>query len=185
MNATLEAIRDFADKAHGDQKRRYTPDRYIVHPVRVMQICEHYTSDITVLSAALLHDVLEDTEIDKEAMLRFLCTVMDEKKAGQTLQLVTELTDVYIKKAYPHWNRRKRKAMETARLEKTGAESQTIKYADILDNIRELPESDDFSIVFLKECRSLLKTLKRGDERLYQKTVAEVSDKIKALSSGQ
>ena len=75
--------------------------------------------------------------------------------------------------------------METARLEKTGAESQTIKYADILDNIRELPESDDFSIVFLKECRSLLKTLKRGDERLYQKTVAEVSDKITALSSGQ
>lgn len=57
MEEVLEQIRDFADKAHGEQMRKYTPERYIVHPVRVMKICREYTDDITVLAAALLHDV--------------------------------------------------------------------------------------------------------------------------------
>jgi (p)ppGpp synthase/HD superfamily hydrolase len=61
MDPSLETIKDFANKAHGDQKRRYTPDKYVVHPIRVMELCKEYTNDVTVLAAALLHDVLEDT----------------------------------------------------------------------------------------------------------------------------
>jgi (p)ppGpp synthase/HD superfamily hydrolase len=57
----LAAITDFADIAHGSQMRKYTPERYIVHPARVMRLCQEYTDDVTVLAAALLHDVLEDT----------------------------------------------------------------------------------------------------------------------------
>ena len=57
----LEKIRHFADQAHGGQLRKYTPERYIVHPVRVMETLKKYTDDLTVLAAALLHDVLEDT----------------------------------------------------------------------------------------------------------------------------
>ncbi|MGN6617321.1 MAG: HD domain-containing protein [Ilyomonas sp.] len=61
MNQVIEKVQDFAGKAHAGQKRKYTPEPYIVHPVRVMQICKEYTSSILVLCAALLHDVLEDT----------------------------------------------------------------------------------------------------------------------------
>jgi (p)ppGpp synthase/HD superfamily hydrolase len=181
MQDTLKAITDFADKAHGDQKRRYTPDRYIVHPIRVMELCKSYTTDVAVLAAALLHDVLEDTEVDKEALLDFLLQVMDERKARRTLALVVELTDVYTKAKYPTWNRRKRRAKETERLASSSKESQTVKYADILDNIRELPEDDDFSIVFLRECKNLLKKLNRGEPQLYQQTVEEVERRLKEL----
>jgi hypothetical protein len=98
------------------------------------------------------------------------------------LALVIELTDVYIKADYPSWNRRKRKEAETVRLERTGREAQTIKYADIIDNIRELPQDDDFSIVFLKECKSLLKRMNKGNLELYQKAVEEIEQKIKQFS---
>jgi (p)ppGpp synthase/HD superfamily hydrolase len=57
----LQEIIQFADLAHGKQVRRYTSERYIVHPVRVMETCRQYTNDISVLAAAILHDVLEDT----------------------------------------------------------------------------------------------------------------------------
>ena len=182
MQETLKAVRDFADRAHGDQKRRYTPDRYIVHPIRVMEVCKEYTQDIAVLAAALLHDVLEDTEVDQEALLEFLLEIMEEKKARRTLALVIELTDVYIKARYPGWNRRKRKAMETERLAGTSKEAQTIKYADMLDNIRELPEEDDFSIEFLKECKNLLKRINKGEPQLYQAAVEEVENRLRTLN---
>ena len=67
--SVLDRIKEFADKAHGDQMRKYTGQRYIVHPVEVMQICSKVTSDLSVLSAALLHDILEDTPVTKEEIV--------------------------------------------------------------------------------------------------------------------
>ncbi|MBD0255325.1 MAG: metal-dependent phosphohydrolase, partial [Cytophagales bacterium] len=54
METALTTITAFADRAHGQQMRRYTPERYIVHPVRVMELCREYTTDEAVLAAALL-----------------------------------------------------------------------------------------------------------------------------------
>lgn len=69
MDRILEQIRDFADRAHGDQLRKYTPERYIVHPVRVMEQVQRITNDTTMLAAALLHDVLEDTATTADDIL--------------------------------------------------------------------------------------------------------------------
>jgi (p)ppGpp synthase/HD superfamily hydrolase len=66
METIISQIIEFADRAHNEQKRKYTPDRYIVHPIRVMETCKKYTSDSAVLAGALLHDVLEDTAVTKE-----------------------------------------------------------------------------------------------------------------------
>ncbi|MDF2448383.1 MAG: metal-dependent phosphohydrolase [Bacteroidota bacterium] len=68
MEIILDQIREFADKAHGEQMRKYTPGRYIVHPIRVMNTCKRVTYDICILAAALLHDVLEDTAIHGNEM---------------------------------------------------------------------------------------------------------------------
>src|SRR5689334_14811129 len=164
----LDEVKDFADKAHGNQMRRYTPERYIVHPVRVMQTCKAYTSDITILAAALLHDVLEDTPVTKEELQAFLCKLMSEEDAKRTVQLVKELTDVYIKANYPNWNRKKRKIKEAERLEKTSAAAQTIKYADIIDNAPEVTEKEpDFAKKFIPEYKTLLKRITRGNPVLY------------------
>lgn len=64
----LERNKQFADKAHGAQKRKYSGQRYMGHPVGVMHICKEYTDDLAVLSAALLHDVLEDIELSPEQL---------------------------------------------------------------------------------------------------------------------
>jgi (p)ppGpp synthase/HD superfamily hydrolase len=176
-DAILDEVKDFADKAHGNQMRRYTPERYIVHPVRVMKTCRAYTSDISILSAALLHDVLEDTPVKKEALLAFLLKLLSEVEAIKTVQLVEELTDVYIKENYPYWNRKKRKIKEAERLEKTSAAAQTIKYADIIDNAPEVTEKEPvFAKKFIPEYKALLKRITKGNPILYEKAKEVVNN---------
>lgn len=167
MNGLLNHIIAFADEAHGEQTRKYTPDRYIVHPVRVMKLCREHTSDPSVLAAALLHDVLEDTPTSEEDIRAFLSKLMLPPVVNKTLQLVKELTDVYTKENYPQWNRHKRRSMEAARLAKASAEAQTIKYADILDNSGEIiPYDLDFALRFLKECKAILLLADQGNREL-------------------
>lgn len=179
METILEQVKVFADKCHGEQMRRYSPDRYIVHPLRVMEICSEYTTDVTVLAAAILHDVLEDTPVTKKQLHEFLLGLMAKEQADKTIQLVEELTDVYIKADYPKWNRRKRKNKEAERLEKTSAEAQTIKYADIIDNAPEITEKDpQFAKKFLPEYRALLRTITKGNPGLYERAVETIESCI-------
>jgi (p)ppGpp synthase/HD superfamily hydrolase len=182
MQDVIDKIKDFADQAHGEQKRKYTPERYIVHPVRVMEICREYTTDISVLAAALLHDVLEDTVTTRDEIKEFLSTVMDVEKAERTVQLVEELTDEFIKENYPQWNRRRRKQKEAERLSRVSAQAQTIKYADIIDNSVEIVYQDtDFAQVYLFEVRAILKTMSKGDKHLYQRAIETIDRCIEEL----
>jgi (p)ppGpp synthase/HD superfamily hydrolase len=182
----LKQIEQYADKAHGQQTRKYSPERYIVHPVRVMETCREYTEDISVLSAALLHDVLEDTDITKQTLDDFLHSVLNAEDASRTLQLVEELTDVYIKKDFPRLNRRKRKIKEAKRIENISRDAQTIKYADIIDNCPEVTEKDpQFATKFSRECRLLLKRMKKGNKELYLKAVSTVDDCMEKLRNKQ
>jgi (p)ppGpp synthase/HD superfamily hydrolase len=179
MNEVLEKIKDYADKAHGDQMRKYTPERYIVHPIRVMELCKPYNSSLPVLASALLHDVLEDTAVTEEQMKGFLLTVMSEEDANETVHLVVELTDVYVKKDYPQWNRKTRKEKETERIEQISADAQTIKYADIIDNCIEIVRYDQqFGPKFLRECKMLLHKMRKGNPELYRKAVDMVNQSL-------
>lgn len=172
MESLLKVVTEFADNAHADQKRKYTPDSYIVHPVRVMEILKEYTTDIAILFAALLHDVLEDTPVTKDEILIFLLSVTDRTTAERTINLVVELTDVYIKKDYPSLNRRRRKDLEIERISKVSADAQTIKYADIMDNCKEIRKYDpSFAKVFIRECKAQLKVMVKGNPELKQRAV--------------
>jgi (p)ppGpp synthase/HD superfamily hydrolase len=179
---TLEKIQHFADAAHGNQMRKYTPERYIAHPLRVMHLCSAFTTDETILASALLHDVLEDTEVTPEDIRTFLFPLLGKQGTEKTLHLVTELTDVYIKRDYPHLNRRKRKQMERARMAGISPEAQTVKYADILDNCREIVSHDpSFARVFLRECKHLLKHMTKGNAQLYKAAANEINTGLQAL----
>lgn len=178
----LEEITTFADQCHGEQKRKYTPDRYVVHPIRVMKMLEERSHDLPLLAAALLHDVLEDTPVKKETVYDFLRNCLNEKQAKHAIQLVEELTDVYVKDKFPNLNRRKRKAMEMERMAKTSAEAQTVKYADIIDNCREIVSHDpSFARIFLSECYALLKKMPNGDPQLYEEALKIVSENLKLV----
>lgn len=170
MEEVIEKVKEFASRAHDGQRRKYTPEPYIVHPVRVMQLCKEHTSSTPVLCAALLHDVLEDTEVSKDELKQFLFSVMNKKDAELTLQLVVELTDVYVKADYPQWNRHTRKKKEAERIAHTSSLAQTIKYADIIDNCKEIIRYDkDFGPRFLRECKGLMDRMNKGDQQLYNR----------------
>lgn len=183
MEEILEKVQDFADRAHGDQMRKYTPERYIIHPVRVMKICQKYSGDLSVHAAALLHDVLEDTPVTREEIRQFLSGLMTEPQVAKTINLVIELTDVFIKKDYPKLNRRKRKALETDRLSKTSADAQTIKYADLIDNALDIIHHDpQFGRVFVYEAKTLLSAMRKGNDDLRQLAITTIDgclDKLK------
>jgi len=182
MEEILEQIKNFADEAHGEQTRKYTSDRYIVHPVRVMNICKEYTNDISILAAALLHDVLEDTPTTKIEIENFLMKLMDAKQTEKTVELVEELTDVFVKKDYPGWNRHKRKEKEAERLSTICSEAQTVKYADIMDNCAEIVDHDiGFAGIYLHECLAILKKINKGDQRLYKRAVETVNRGVQQL----
>jgi GTP pyrophosphokinase len=76
----LQEVYDFARKAHKGQKRLSGED-YIVHPLSVAQILINWKQSQTVIEAALLHDVVEDTPI----------TLSDlEKKFGSEIAFLVD-----------------------------------------------------------------------------------------------
>ena len=172
----LKYIRSFADQSHGTQVRKYTGDRYIVHPVRVMEMVREYNDDIAVLAAALLHDVLEDTSVSQSEMRGALLQVLEPEQAGKIVELVVELTDIFIKEDYPRLNRKRRKEKEAERLRGASPEAQSIKYADIIDNVKDIAAQDmDFAKIFVREAKRMLMVMDSGDPQLRQKALRVVN----------
>ena len=62
---TLRRAFDFANKAHGIQKRK-SGEPYITHPIEVAIILAGLHMDVETLVGALLHDTVEDTEVTRE-----------------------------------------------------------------------------------------------------------------------
>ncbi|MBR5558705.1 MAG: bifunctional (p)ppGpp synthetase/guanosine-3',5'-bis(diphosphate) 3'-pyrophosphohydrolase [Oscillospiraceae bacterium] len=69
-----------ADQAHGDQKR-VSGEPYIIHPLNVAMILVDLGMDTDTVVAALLHDVVEDTEIPLHDI---------EKKFGKDVALLVD-----------------------------------------------------------------------------------------------
>ena len=55
----------FAMKAHGSQQRA-SGDPYFSHPLEVAGILTHYKLDADTIVTALLHDTIEDTEVNRD-----------------------------------------------------------------------------------------------------------------------
>ena len=58
----IERAYSMAEAAHGDQKRR-SGEPYIIHPIEVGIILVELGMDTESVTAALLHDVVEDTDV--------------------------------------------------------------------------------------------------------------------------
>ncbi len=151
----------FATYAHGDQQRKYTGEKYIVHPIAVAEKLKALGLHDSVLCSALLHDVLEDTHITEHEM---------EREFGPVItRMVVDLTDVYTTKKFPNIRRKERKMLECYRLWNINGNSKSIKLSDIIDNTPSIMEfGGDFAKVFLMETRELLQVLQGGDQRLME-----------------
>ena len=181
----IQQVTSLADSYHGAQLRKFTGERYIVHPVRVMETVREYNSDTRVLCAALLHDVLEDTPVTEEEMKRSLLAVFDKADAEKVTKLVVDLTDIFIKGSYPRLNRRSRKEREAKRLSQVSGDAQTIKYADLIDNVTDIVRQDaDFARTYIHEARKMLEVMDAGHPLLRERAMRMVVQSLQALKKG-
>jgi len=162
----VKAIK-FCVKAHGTQIRRYTGEPYWHHPVNVSNILvESGEHDIDMLCAAVLHDVVEDTET----------TVADvSKEFGKDVaKLVDMLTDV----SKPEdGNRKIRKSLDRDHLLMGSDKAKTIKLADLIDNSESIVKYDQgFAKVYMVEKKELLGVLVGGSPELMARASKIVSD---------
>lgn len=143
-NAILRAVA-FAVKAHGDQRRVCTPEPYVMHPIRVAQKVSNFGGSLEQVQAALLHDVLEDTDVTP-------IQLRHQFHDGVT-SLVEALTDKITPEEYPDINRATRKRLELELLQAQPAEVHLIKACDLIDNLTDVENLDAaFVNLYVTEC---------------------------------
>jgi (p)ppGpp synthase/HD superfamily hydrolase len=158
MTNIVEKARVFATAAHAavGQTRKYTGEPYVVHPIEVSELVASVGGTEAMVAAALLHDVLEDTEVTVD--------VLEEQFGSEVADLVLWLTDI----SKPEdGNRSTRKALDRQHSAAAPAAAQTIKVADLISNTRTIVEFDPgFARTYLEEKRLLLEVLTRANPTL-------------------
>lgn len=119
-----KAIR-FATKAHEGQFRKGTRRPYIEHPIEVSEIVATMTEDEEVISAAVLHDTIEDCE---EISQRLLAQEFSERVAYIVAQESEDKSRT--------WMERKTATIEHIRT--APREVQMVGLADKLSNMRDI-----------------------------------------------
>lgn len=123
---------EFATKAHEGQFRKGTRRPYIVHPIEVGDIVSTMTTDEEVISAAILHDTIEDCKgVTRE--------VLAENFSERVASLVAQESEDKSKS----WMERKGSTIE--RIRTASFEVQMIGLADKLSNMRDIDR--DYPVV--------------------------------------
>lgn len=164
------ALFDFVKEMHGDQKRKYTGEPYYTHLLSVADRVDPYKSSGYETEIALCHDLIEDTECSlAELSSKLLSLGYNVEEDEVILAGVNDLTDKYTHEKYPSLNRAQRKALEGSRIIKSSPIAQTVKYADIIDNMLSLAEHDpDFARVYAREVNGYLPKINQGNRELYE-----------------
>ena len=129
VHRLIRAI-DFAAAKHRNQRRKdEEASPYINHPIaltRVLKV-EAGVSDIGVLSAALLHDTIEDTETTPEEL---------EREFGHRVaSIVAEVTDD------KSLLKSERKRLQVEHAATISREAKLVKLADKICNLRDMQTS--------------------------------------------
>lgn len=153
----ISLAHEFAAYAHRDQKRKYTGEPYFNHCEEVARLVSTVTNDSDMISAAYLHDVVEDTDISSY--------VISQVFSSKISDLVWWLTD----KSRPEdGNRAARKKIDREWLGRAPNDAKTIKCADLISNTRSIVDRDPkFAKTYLAEKRLLMPCLVGADERLW------------------
>jgi len=122
MNAKVLAARSYADGAHSQTGFSYGDRPYVAHLDEVMGVLVEFGfTDTVLLQAAALHDILEDTPVDKSTLMGVF--------GNEVAHLVWLVTDE------PGQNRRERKRKTYPKIA-SDLRSVTLKLADRIANFR-------------------------------------------------
>tara|TARA_R110002126_G_C10329355_1_gene489729 strand:+ start:163 stop:678 length:516 start_codon:yes stop_codon:yes gene_type:complete len=162
----IERALMYAYRAHRGQVRKYTGEPYITHPISVCAIVESVEHDESMLMAALLHDVVEDTAI-----------TLDEIAANFGNDVACHVEDLTDVSTPSDGNRKIRKDMDRAHTSHASNDAKTIKLADLIHNSSSITQYDtDFAAIYMKEKKSLLEVLIGGNRELHSRACKIVED---------
>ncbi len=123
-----------AAKIHKDQRRKGSDVPYIVHPFEVALILQENGADEEMIAAGLLHDVLEDGDLDLEFIKNEIRTKLNDK----VLQYVIGASERLENRDSTPWKERKSHTIEYLKDKDTPREIKMIACADKLSNARSL-----------------------------------------------
>lgn len=129
MSTVFDRAVAFAVKAHEGQTRK-DGSTYILHPLEVAVIAGTMTRDLDVLSAAVLHDTVEDTAVTAEDILETFGPKIAELVAHETEDKRPEMA------ASESWKIRKVESL--AVLKDSPIDSKILWLSDKLSNMRSL-----------------------------------------------
>lgn len=148
-----------AVKAHDGVKRKYGDEPYSNHVIRVAFEVARLGESEELVAAALLHDVLEDTDVPAE--------VIEQTCGATVLKIVQELTNpshLPENKSKPRWQR---KQIDRDHLTTVSREAKIIKLIDRIDNLQDVAKGPpDFQRLYGKESLALLDALYGAHPRL-------------------
>jgi (p)ppGpp synthase/HD superfamily hydrolase len=166
----MERAWRIAGLAHAGQKRKATDIPYLVHPAAVALILQRSGfADENLLAAAILHDVVEDTDWT-------LAQLADQFPAE-----VLEIVDVLTEKKHDDAGRKRpwgvRKQEKLERIKDASVESRAVWLADKRHNLETMAfdhvDDPDFWSRFsapkeqlLKSYRDGIEAARHGDSRL-------------------
>ena len=81
---TLNSAITFAVEKHAAKTRKGTSIPYIVHPMEAAAIAAYLTDDLEIIAAAVLHDVVEDSDATKEDLERLFSSRVAELVASDS-----------------------------------------------------------------------------------------------------
>jgi len=117
----------FAAWKHREQRRKdVDASPYINHPIALAEVLWHEggVRDPLIIAAALLHDIIEDTETTPEEL--------GGAFGASVAAVVEEVTDV-------KWlSKRARKELQVARAGRASARAKQVKLADKICNLRDI-----------------------------------------------
>ena len=159
----------FATKAHAGAKRKGTGIPYIVHPIEAAAIASTMTADPDILSAAVLQDVLEDTEVTPQEL--------GELFGPRILSLVQNETENKRRDLPPQetWKLRKQETINFLK-ERAGREAKILALADKLSNMRAIYRDQ---MVLGEE---LWQRFNQKDKKMHAWMYREISEALRELS---
>lgn len=150
----LREVEEFARKAHEGQVRKYTGEPYVEHCIEVADMVKRYMDfpNLTMIAAALLHDTVEDCDVEFDDIV--IPFGADVAEAVWYLTKPREFVG----------NRQQRKKLDRARLALAPMEVRFIKICDIMHNATSIKELDkNFWNTFQDEVFELLDAMHAYD----------------------
>lgn len=161
MIGSIQLALIFATEAHAGQRRKYTSEPYIVHPISVYNIVysaigrDAYEYSDDLLCGCLLHDVIEDSNISLNAITRSFGI-----NVGEIVSYCTKLPSAGLP-------RKERARFNNEFYAKGNYESQSIKVADMIDNLPSIKQYDpEFYKIYRQEKLDLLSRLTKANSNL-------------------